>query len=156
MKWLPDCFNDIGVIVTIIGFAVTIWQILSLKSRQKVIEEATNSAIGKLKSFDHALTISKSKEIINRLKSSTDVSQFPYIDQQIQELKNELIYCKSICPENEGTISNTLQALTSIMGSINKVLINPNNRLNFDFELFFLTLDQIRDIFSLAIAKSMI
>ena len=59
MKWFPDCFNDIGFIATILGFAITIFQIAKLKNRQKALEIATNTAISKINNFDNLIMLSR-------------------------------------------------------------------------------------------------
>jgi hypothetical protein len=153
MRWFAGYFDDIGFVITGLGFGITIWQLLELKSRQKVVETTTNAAMNRLATFDNAMRISKSKEAINHFKSTPGSSQFPFIDQKIPELKEELDYCMTICPEQEVNILDTIQALNSMQSDINKGLINSNKDTDFDFEAFFIVLDDTRDIFTSAIAK---
>lgn len=154
MKWLPDYFNDIGVLIAIVGFAVTIWQILLLQSRSKAIQLATTTAVNRLETVDHAIRISKSREVINRLKATTKVHDFPSLDRQIQDLKEDLIFCTAICPEVEPLISEAIEALDEVTNQINEVLISPSYATRFNYEPLYFTLDKVRGVFALAIVKT--
>jgi len=150
MKWVPGYFNDIGFFITFLGFVITIWQILILKSRQKEIKEATTAAVERLSTFDNAIHISRAKESIKNLKSLVMQGLYSLIDPQIPELKEQLHHCKRICPEYGGRIESLLFDLSSIQSRINEILLNPANK-DFESGFFCAILDETRDIFAEAI-----
>jgi hypothetical protein len=143
MQWFPDWFNDVGFIVTFLGFAFTIPQIIGIKRR----------IAKKLSVQDNLINISKSIEIISELKNSVKNGDFSLVDKKISEIKGHLMTCKRVHKEKGNEVIKLLQSLTDSQQNVNKVLINPVNSANFDSELFFSTLDETRDLFAEIIEK---
>lgn len=137
MKWFPDWFNDIGFIVTFLGFAFTIPSIIGIK--RKIAK--------KLSRQDSLINIGKSIEIINDLKASVKNGNYDLADKKIAEMKGVLITSKRVHSDNEKEVKLLLQSLTNSQQNINRLIINPANIANFDGELFLSTLDETRDLF---------
>jgi hypothetical protein len=151
MKWFPDWVNDMGFVITALGFGFAIWQILLIGKRQKAIAAANEKLIKKINSQDNLLNIKKSIETISELKAFTIKEDYYQIDKKIGELKDNLIACKRIHNEKVTEIMMLLQSLTSCQQNINNVRLNNNN--TFDSGAFLSILDQIRDLFSEIIEK---
>jgi|GEM_PF-3145845 hypothetical protein len=152
MRWLPDFFNDLGFGVTLLGFMITIWQILMLKSRQKEIAFATKRAVGRLQTVDHAISISIAREAIYGYKMLAIKGELSLLGQRIPDLKEELYHCRTLCPEQTKNIDQLLDAFRDYQENINQSLINPDDP-TFKPVKFCSTLDQTREVFAEAINK---
>jgi hypothetical protein len=151
MKWFPDYFNDIGFIVTFLGFVFAFWQIWLIRKRQKAINEANEKLIKRINSQDNLLNIKKSIETISELKAFTISKDYTQVDKKVGDLKDVLFSCKRIHKERESEVMMFLKSLTLSQQNINNIRLNSNN--NFEPELFLGTLDQVRDLFSEIIEK---
>ena len=137
MKWLPEWFNDVGFFVTVLGFAFTIPQIIGIK--RKIVKKLTRQ--------DNLINIAKNGEIFSETKAFIISENYSLVDKKISELKNVLIACRQVHREKDVDIRELLRSLTDSQQNINRVIINPANKVNFDSELFFSTLDKTRDLF---------
>jgi hypothetical protein len=151
MTWFPAYFDDLGFLVTLLGFAITIGQIVRLQNRQKALQIATDAAINHVNNSTNLVVLSRCIKDITEVKTLIQQGKYIEVDGRIGEIKEMLITCNEICPqEHSNSISNQIQLLTSNQRLLNKALINAGNTPA--FEDFFTNLDEIRTIFGVAIA----
>ncbi len=98
MEWLPDWFDDVEFLITFLGFAFGIPQIIGIKRR----------IARKLSGQDNLISIAKSMEIVSEIKASVNEAKFDMVDRKIAEIKGVLITCKRVHDDKGKEINGLL------------------------------------------------
>lgn len=149
MKWFPDWFNDIGFILTIAGLAFTLWQILEIGRRQEAIAQAISGTVRRITKTDHLVNLTKCYESVIEFKNLVLDKNYQALDEQMPEVKLALNNCKKLYPQESQSISDLLTSLTYSQADLNNLILDRDNY--FDAEGFFTIVDDIIDIFGMAI-----
>lgn len=149
MKWFPDWFNDIGFILTIAGLAFTLWQIMEVGRRQEAIAQAISGTVRRITKADHLVNLTKCHGLVVEFKSLILDKNYQAIDEKIPEIKLALDSCRKLYPQKSQSISDLLASLTYSQRDLNNLILDRDNY--FDAEGFFATIDDIIDIFGMAV-----
>jgi len=148
MQWFPNYFDDIGFMITFVGFVITIWQIIRLQNRQTALRLAVNNALRQQSTYNNISLFTKSIDIISDIKSLVIDKKYSEADKRIAEIKESLFVCEEL-DSIKPIIQTHLQLLSNHQSLINKAMLNARNVYQFDD--FLTNLDEIRDTFTKAI-----
>lgn len=149
MKWFPDWFNDAGFVLTIVGLAFTVWQILQVGRRQEMIAQAISGTIRRITKADHLVSLTRSHGLVAEFKTLVLEKNYRAIDERMPEVKLALDNCRKLYPQKSGSILQLQASLTYSQGDLNNLILDRD--FYFDAESFFATIDNVIDIFGMAI-----
>lgn len=94
--FLPLWISDIGTIVTILGFAFTIWQIYKIQDTTSKIEEEVKSTQSKIQKVLAISDLSKSSETIKIIYSYLKEGNYEMAHAKIMEINDIIIEIKEV------------------------------------------------------------
>lgn len=96
MSFLPEWTSDISVIVTIIGFGVTIYQVVKLRSTAEAISSEVKATQHKMQKTFAISDIARICEIINIINVDFSRRNLEMAHNRMQEVNNLIIELKEV------------------------------------------------------------
>ncbi len=121
----------IGLIVAIIGFAITIINVYRSKKAAEQAEEAVTKIRDKILTFDKFGDINTAITILNEIKRLVREKKWDIIIEKIPPLKQTLVSIKGLTPElskdHKRNILGVIQQLTILEQEIEKTISNKES-----------------------------
>ena len=121
---LGDLASIAGVVISIIGFIIAIWNILRSKSAAERAQKAAEETHGAIRKYETVSEISAAVTKMDEIKRLQRAGNIEHLPDRYADLRKILITVRSLAPEltdgQQTIIQEALTTLTSVEAHIDK------------------------------------
>ena len=147
-----DVLNVIGVVLSLVGFTVTIWQVIRARKAAMMAEEAALKVRNAIQSFDTVEKFSAAITIMEEMKRLHRIAAWELLPDRYSTLRGLLISIRGASPglsqEHQAVLLGAIQHSSAIERKIERAIMQKSKppdaaRLN---EIVSIQIDKLHEV----------